>query len=212
MMQTEDKFLALGVLFALGAVGWALVSRHQGASVKPAQAEAVLPPNASRALLLGANYPELANRPYVLIEFGDYQCPPCRILYDALQNFAPLKEGRVSLAFRHLPLTEIHLDAMNAARAAEAAREQGAFWPMHNLLYAHYGKSDAKAIKEYAAQLHLDPALLQTAMRTTAQKRVANDTEAANLLKLSGTPSLILCAPNAPPRLVRFEDLPRLIQ
>lgn len=211
-MQTEDKFLTLGILFALAVGGSVLLSRSHAAPAQKASPETALPVGASRALLLGENYPELVNCPCVLIEFGDYQCPPCRLLYDSLQNFAPLKQGKVALVFRHYPLTEIHPDALNAARAAEAAREQGAFWPMHDLLYAHYGKSDAKSIAQYAAQLNLNLPRLETAMRTTAQQRITRDTEAANQLRISGTPTLILCSPDAAPRLVRFEDLPRLLR
>ena len=42
----------------------------------------------------------------------------------------------VALAFRHNPLP-FHNNAMTAAEAAEAAREQGKFWEMHDKLFAN---------------------------------------------------------------------------
>ncbi len=39
--------------------------------------------------------------------------------------------------FRHLPLSDVHPRAQLAAEAAEAADAQGAFWPMHDLLFTH---------------------------------------------------------------------------
>ncbi len=208
-MQTEDKFLAVGALFLIGAGGFLFISRSQAKAVSKTQTQAAPPVTASRAELLGANYPELLPRPYVLIEFGDYQCPPCRRLHDALQHFAPLQSGKIALAFRHHPLTEMHPDALNAARAAEAAREPGAFWPMHTLLYAAQGKSDEKSLRTYASKLHLDFTRLQAAMQTTAKQRVENDCKAAETLGFDGTPTLVLCSPDDHCRIVRFEDLQR---
>jgi len=34
--------------------------------------------------------------------------------------------------WRHLPLSDVHPNAQNAAEAAEAAAAQGAFWEMHD--------------------------------------------------------------------------------
>ena len=58
----------------------------------------------------------------------------------------------------------------------------------------------------------LKPALLKIAMQRTAQKRVANDTKAATRRKPADVPALMLCSLHAAPRLIHFEDLPRLIR
>ena len=36
--------------------------------------------------------------------------------------------------WRHLPLSDVHVNAELAAEASEAAAAQGAFWPMYDLL------------------------------------------------------------------------------
>jgi protein-disulfide isomerase len=70
-----------------------------------------------------------------LEEFGDYQCPPCGELHPTLKRLKSQYGPNLNFIFRNYPLTEIHKNALLAAQAAEAARVQGRFWEMHDLLY-----------------------------------------------------------------------------
>ena len=74
--------------------------------------------------------------PVTIVEYGDFQCPYCGqaepVIRELLRDF-----GDVAYVWRHLPLNDVHLYAQLAAEAGEAAAEQGAFWPMHDLLLAH---------------------------------------------------------------------------
>ncbi|MCA9855591.1 MAG: thioredoxin domain-containing protein, partial [Dehalococcoidia bacterium] len=47
---------------------------------------------------------------------------------------------KVKLAFLHYPITAIHPNAGYASVAAICAGEQGAFWEMHDLLFARQGE------------------------------------------------------------------------
>src|SRR5204862_2963959 len=73
--------------------------------------------------------------PVVLEEYGDYQCPPCGLLYPELKKIEAEYGDQVRIVFRHLPLSKLHKNAMAAAHAAEAARNQTKFWEMHDRLY-----------------------------------------------------------------------------
>src|SRR5260370_9482322 len=73
--------------------------------------------------------------PVVLEEYGDYQCPPCGQLYPELKQIEKEYGDQVQIVFHHFPLTRMHKNAMAAARAAEAARNQNRFWEMHDRLY-----------------------------------------------------------------------------
>ena len=53
-------------------------------------------------------------------------------------------------------LTQIHPNAQRAAEAAEAAGAQGAFWPMHDMLYEHQHAIDVDSLARYAAILNFD--------------------------------------------------------
>lgn len=72
--------------------------------------------------------------PVVILEFGDYQCPACRLFHRTLKSVLPLYVGDVSLIYRHWPLS-YHEYAYSAARAAECASDQGRFAEYHNALF-----------------------------------------------------------------------------
>jgi protein-disulfide isomerase len=78
--------------------------------------------------------------PITVYEMSDFQCPYCRSF--ALETFRALEKeyispGKVRWVFVNFPLTSIHANAVAAAGTALCAARQGAFWPMHDLLYTH---------------------------------------------------------------------------
>ena len=88
--------------------------------------------------------------------FGDFECPYCRDAAPSIARVLQRLDGRVRLRFRHFPITERHPHARRAAEAAEAAGDQGAFWEMHDLLYAHQRDLEDDDLVAYAAELGLD--------------------------------------------------------
>src|SRR5438876_4099473 len=64
----------------------------------------------------------------VIVEFSDFQCPYCQAVAPTLKKLLTKYEGRVSLAYRDLPLRDIHPQAQLAAEASRCALEQGKFW------------------------------------------------------------------------------------
>jgi protein-disulfide isomerase len=101
--------------------------------------------------------------PVTLEEFGDFQCPLCATMTDAIGKLEKDYGRRLRVIFRHYPLP-MHSHAIEAALAAEAAGAQGHFWEMHDLLYknqAAWSKaSDPAAAGQfftaYARSLGLD--------------------------------------------------------
>jgi protein-disulfide isomerase len=85
-----------------------------------------------------------------VIVYGDYECPYCAAL-DARLAEAPLR-----LVYRHFPVSSAHPRALPAACAAEAARLQGAFWPMHDALFADQGRLEDPHLWARAEALGLD--------------------------------------------------------
>ena len=85
-------------------------------------------------------------------------------------------DGRLRFAFRHMPLPEVHPDAPLAAQASEAAAAQGAFWPMHDHLYAARGKLGFEDLVAHAAALGLDAERVRRELTDgTHAARVARD-------------------------------------
>ena len=78
--------------------------------------------------------------PVTVYEMSDFQCPYCRRF--ALETFRAIEKeyivpGKVRWVFVNFPLTSIHANAVAAAGTALCAARQGAFWPVHDLLYTH---------------------------------------------------------------------------
>jgi Na+/H+ antiporter NhaA len=130
--------------------------------------------------------------PVTVVEYGDFECPYCGqaepVVRELLGEF-----GDVRYVWRHLPLTDVHGHAQQAAEAAEAAADQGAFWPMHDLLL---GRQDALAFRDllgYAAELGLDTERFATHLREHAgASRVGEDVDSADLSGVTGTPTFFI--------------------
>ena len=86
----------------------------------------------------------------LVIVYGDYECPFCA----AAEVRLHAREVRV--VFRHFPIRSSHPRAPAAAHAAEAAADQGAFWEMHDLLFADQGRLEDPHLWDRAQRLELD--------------------------------------------------------
>jgi Na+/H+ antiporter NhaA len=127
-----------------------------------------------------------------LVEYGDFECPYCGraepVVRELLGDF-----GDVRYVWRHLPLNDVHAHAQIAAEAAEAAAEQGAFWEMHDKLFAHQDALRPGDLVGYANELGLDTERFEGDLRGHAGgPRVAEDVDSADLSNVSGTPTFFI--------------------
>lgn len=127
-----------------------------------------------------------------IVEFSDFQCPYCAAAQPMLKRALRQFEGKVKLVFKHYPLPG-HPRAMPAAKAAEAARLQGEFWPMHDKLFEHQHALGEEDLQGYAKALELDMDEFEEdrASRAVA-KRIERDVEEAKNAGVSSTPSLFI--------------------
>jgi protein-disulfide isomerase len=77
--------------------------------------------------------------------------------------------GKVKLVYRHL--LQLGEGSVRTAEASECAADQGAFWPMHNTLYARQGDVGGSAdldttLVGFAQDLRLDTAAFGDCMKT----------------------------------------------
>lgn len=114
---------------------------------------------------------------------------------DAWERLAQLREqygDRISLEFRHYPVTAIHRHAMVAALAAEAAGEQGKFWEFLDMLW---GQQDAwrsvpspqPLFDQYAEQVGVDDIsrFREDVNRQRFKDRIFIDLDTANNARIS---------------------------
>ncbi len=127
-----------------------------------------------------------------VVEYGDFECPYCGqaepVVRELLADF-----GDVRYVWRHLPLTDVHPRAQLAAEAAEAAADQGMFWPMHDLLLDHQQDLRPADLSRYAGGLGIDVERFRDDLRRHAQaSRIAEDVDSASLSGVSGTPTFFV--------------------
>jgi protein-disulfide isomerase len=191
--QTNRKlpFIIISTVLVLVAVAgsWLYNSRKQGGALT------------RTAGTSGAQPPHLLGRAEARVrieEFGDFQCPSCGTLHPVLKKLVSEHDSRVALTFREFPLAPIHPNAIEAARAAEAAGLQDRFWQMHDLLYDYQSAwSDSNNVRsvfaQYAADMGLDAARLMRDMDSQPVKdRLAADQRRAVSLGVTGTPTLFI--------------------
>ncbi len=134
-----------------------------------------------------------ADAPVTLVEYGDYECPHCGRAAPTVHQLLEAFEGQVRFVFRHLPLTDVHPNAALAAEAAEAAGAQGAFWPMHDALFAHQDALQIADLVRYAEELGLDARRFEADLRDGRfGSRVAQDVNSAEKAGVAGTPTFFI--------------------
>jgi Na+/H+ antiporter NhaA/predicted DsbA family dithiol-disulfide isomerase len=132
------------------------------------------------------------NAPVTVVEYGDFQCSYCGQAEAVIRE---LLEGRgdVRYVWRHLPLSDVHPYARDAAEAAEAAAKQGTFWQMYDLLFAHQDALRPRELIHHAGVLGLDVDRFRDDFRGHAgTAQVAEDIESADLSGVSGTPTFFI--------------------
>ncbi len=99
----------------------------------------------------------------------------------------------VQHVFKQFPLTQIHSQAMGAAKASIAAQRQGKFWEYHDVLFANPRALEPANLRTYAEQLGLD---LEKFDRDVAdpevQKQVDADMRLGSTAGVRGTPTIFV--------------------
>jgi len=139
-----------------------------------------------------------SNAKFVIEVFNDYQCPTCASFNEQLKIIYKKHPDDIRLIFRHFPLTNMHLNAMLAAQATEAAGKQNKFWEMSELLLEgqqkwSYQKEPEKMFISYAKQIGLNAEDFKKDLNSLdIKERINLDIERAKSLNLNSTPSVLV--------------------
>lgn len=112
-----------------------------------------------RFAVASSGHPELgpAGAPVTMVEFGDFECPFCKRAEDTVKQLRTKYGDRIKLVYMDFPLPN-HPHALDAAKAARCAGEQGKFWQYHDQLFADQSKLAPPDLKTDAKKLGLDAA------------------------------------------------------
>ncbi len=148
-----------------------------------------------------------------LIEYADLQCPACGAYHPMIKQLAEEYKDTVNFIFRHFPIISAHPNAFAAARAAEAASNQGKFWEMHDRLFetqnswGQVSSNQQSLFETYARELGLDmEKFKQDYVSDATADRINRDVSSAKQFNISGTPTFILEGEkiDSPPTLDEF--------
>ncbi len=133
-----------------------------------------------------------------LVEFGDFQCPACGAYEPIVRQVLADNKDTVKFSFRHFPLTQIHKNALLAAKASEAAGLQGKFWEMHDILYDKQDEwAEALNAREfimlYANTLKLDTQKFTSDIESKVlEEKILAEFKEGVSLGVQGTPTFFI--------------------
>jgi protein-disulfide isomerase len=158
-------------------------------------AQTSLPKAADQTLLIRSDSNKITSpqASINIVEFGDYECPACKMAQPIVKKVLEEYSGKVNLVFRHFPLPQ-HASAVPAAITAEAAGEQGKYFDMHNLLYENqdeWSESDNpnQAFISYARKLNLDIDKFEESIKKANTKKIYADQSDGEKLGINSTPT-----------------------
>ncbi|WP_329430284.1 DsbA family protein [Streptosporangium sp. NBC_01495] len=133
-----------------------------------------------------------------LVEFLDFECEACRAYFPIVEELRKQYAGKVTFVVRYFPLPG-HFNAERAARAVEAAAQQGRFEAMYQRMYetqTQWGEKQVPAdtvFRGFAQGLALDMTAWDKAYNDPATlARVNKDVADGQALGVSGTPTFFL--------------------
>jgi protein-disulfide isomerase len=139
----------------------------------------------------------------LMIEFGDYQCPSCRMFWKEIEPRLKkdyIDTGKVKLVFRDFPLMQIHPEALMAAIAVNCAGEQGKYWQYHDKVFREqYNKGDdivrmkSADLKKWAKDVGVDqPKFDQCLDSEKFKDEVLKDKADGDAAGVQGTPTFFV--------------------
>lgn len=196
----KNSFLSLSILFAALVIGGSII---YSASVKTGGSErnflAEVGNNGSNPapnnnispdddVILGD-----PNAPVTLIEFGDYQCPFCKRMFDETEKQLReeyVKTGKLKMVYRDFPLDSLHPHARRAAEAAECARDQNKYWAYHDSLFNKQSQIPTMDFAALAGELGLNATQFNQCLENGKYAdEVENDYQDGLSYGVTGTPS-----------------------
>ncbi|MCG7308018.1 MULTISPECIES: DsbA family protein [Brachybacterium] len=145
----------------------------------------------------------------VFVEYLDFECEACLSLYPTVEELRAEYGDKVTFVVRYLPL---HGNSTEAAQAAEAAKDQGAFEEMYKALFdnatewGHQQTSQRELFFSYAEEIGLDMERFEQVYDDpSTAERIEQSAADAQALGVTGTPTFFVDGKRLEP--TRVEDL-----
>ncbi|WP_018348266.1 DsbA family protein [Longispora albida] len=187
-MSTNLK-LTIGVVVVAVAMVAAVILTTRGSG--QAGPEALVRPESHRLSTA-------ADGKVTVVEFLDFECEACGAAYPGVEKLRKEYNGKITYVVRLFPLPG-HRNGEPAARAAQAAANQGKFEAMYTKLFDNqktWGEQrvdQSPVFQKYAAEIGLDMSRFQADFASQAViDRVAAEVKDGMALDLTGTPTFFV--------------------
>lgn len=137
----------------------------------------------------------------VLSEYGDFECPACRVANEKLVKPLLAKYGStVRFEFKQFPLLTIHEFSMPMAEASECAADQGKFWEYVDMAYGSQlemdktGKTASTAdIADWAKKLGIANDVYDRCTRSHIKRdAIMQEFDEGRKIGINGTPTFLV--------------------
>jgi len=127
-----------------------------------------------------------------IVQYSDFQCPFCGRVEPTVAQVMKEYSGKVRVVWHDLPLP-FHPNAMPAAIAARAAKDQGKFWEMHDKIFADQQHMDRPTYEKYAQELGLNMGKFKAALDAEKGKEaIQQDGASGGKIGARGTPAFFI--------------------
>jgi len=136
--------------------------------------------------------------PVTVLEYSDFQCPACAAYAPIVEKLMFDYKDKVRFVYRSFPIYSKHPNAEIAARAGEAAGEQGKFFEFAALLFSKQSEwsvipDPRDKLKEYATSLGLNVDEFEKYMNSKESKTaVTKAYDSGVKAGVNGTPTFFL--------------------
>ena len=182
--------IALAIFFSnnrapQGATGQ-MIGAADGAPAGIPTAPKITPPSATDHIIGSPT------APIVLVEYSDFQCPFCSVVYPTLKRIISESNGQIAWIYRNFPLPSIHPEAAPAANAAECVAEQlgnDSYWKFVDILFANQKSLSSAFYLQQAKTLGVDQATFVACVGSKKyQSKIDAETAEAQANGATGTP------------------------
>jgi protein-disulfide isomerase len=127
-----------------------------------------------------------------LVEFSDFECPYCSAAVKQVDAVLAAYPKDVKLIYKQFPLS-MHPHAQLAAQASLAAKDQGKFWEMYEVLFKNARRLSHDGILAWAQPLGLDMNQFKSDLDSAKYKAViAKDLADGEAAGVYGTPAFYI--------------------
>ncbi len=134
--------------------------------------------------------------PIVLIEYSDFQCVYCSMVYPTIKKIVEESNGQIAWVMRNLPLDSIHPEARPAGLAAECIAEQlgnDGFWRFADDMFGNQEGMNNGRYLTLAGTLGADTAKYMSCVSSKKyNQKLDDETAEAQVAGAQGTPYTVV--------------------